>query len=71
MLVIHATCTALYHSSGFFIIMSPAEGLHFSALVRVIYTYNFLVSPVLCVFKSVHGLCIIFMQFYCHDLVAY
>ncbi len=26
-------CTALYHSSGFFIIMSPAEGLHFSALV--------------------------------------
>ena len=22
-----------YHSSGFFIIMSPAEGLHFSALV--------------------------------------
>ena len=28
-------CTALYHSSGFFIIMSPAEGLHFSALVTV------------------------------------
>ena len=26
-------CTALYQSSGFFIIMSPAEGLHFSALV--------------------------------------
>ena len=27
-------CTALYYqSSGFFIIMSPAEGLHFSALV--------------------------------------
>ena len=25
-------CTALYQSSGFFIIMSPAEGLHFSAL---------------------------------------
>ena len=25
-------CTALYHSSGFFI-MSPAEGLYFSALV--------------------------------------
>ncbi len=29
-LVIHATCTALYHSSGF---MLPAEGLNFSALV--------------------------------------
>ncbi len=27
------TCAALYNSSGFFIIMSPAEGLHFSALV--------------------------------------
>ena len=27
------TCTVLYHCSGFFIIMSPAEGLHFSALV--------------------------------------
>ena len=26
-------CTALYQSSGLFIIMSPAEGLHFSALV--------------------------------------
>ena len=25
-------CTALYHSSGFFIII-PTEGLHFSALV--------------------------------------
>ena len=36
MQVIHdniTICTALYHSSGFFIIMSPAEGLHFSALV--------------------------------------
>ena len=30
MLVIHALH---YHSSDFFIIMSPAEGLHFSALV--------------------------------------
>ena len=29
-------CTALYQSSGFFIIMSPAEGLHFSALVILI-----------------------------------
>ncbi len=29
-------CTA-YQSSGFFIIMSPAEGLHFSALVLFIY----------------------------------
>ena len=28
-------CTALYQSSGFFIIMSPAEGLHFSALVII------------------------------------
>ena len=28
-------CTALYQSSGFFIIMSPAEGLHFSALVHI------------------------------------
>ena len=28
-------CTALYQSSGFFIIMSPAEGLHFSALVVI------------------------------------
>ena len=28
-------CTALYQSSGFFIIMSPAEGLHFSALVKI------------------------------------
>ena len=28
-------CTALYQSSCFFIIMSPAEGLHFSALVIV------------------------------------
>ena len=28
-------CTALYQSSGFFIIMSPAEGLHFSALVLI------------------------------------
>ena len=28
-------CTALYQSSGFFIIMSPAEGLHFSALVSL------------------------------------
>ena len=27
------TCTVLYHCSGIFIIMSPAEGLHFSALV--------------------------------------
>ena len=25
-----------YHSSGFFIIMSPAEGLHFSALVILV-----------------------------------
>ncbi len=25
-----------YHSSGFFIIMSPAEGLHFSALVIIL-----------------------------------
>ena len=32
--MITTLCTALYHSSGFFIIMSPAEeGLHFSALV--------------------------------------
>ncbi len=30
-------CTALYHSSGFFIIMSPAEGLHFSALVLIVF----------------------------------
>ena len=30
-------CTALYHSSGFFIIMSPAEGLHFSALVLYVF----------------------------------
>ena len=29
-------CTALYHSSGFFIIMSPAEGLHFSVLVHMV-----------------------------------
>ena len=28
-------CTALYQSSGLFIIMSPAEGLHFSALVFI------------------------------------
>ena len=28
-------CTALYQSFGFFIIMSPAEGLHFSALVYI------------------------------------
>ncbi len=33
LLVIHATHALHYHSSGFFIIMSPAEGLHFSALV--------------------------------------
>ncbi len=32
MLVIR-TCTALYHFSRFFIIMSLAEGSHFSALV--------------------------------------
>ena len=32
-------CTALYQSSGFFIIMSPAEGLHFSALVTIINGY--------------------------------
>ena len=31
-------CTALYQSSGFFIIMSPAEGLHFSALVCLFVT---------------------------------
>ena len=30
--MLHATCTD-YHSYGFFIIMSPAESLHFSALV--------------------------------------
>ena len=29
-------CTALYQSFGFFIIMSPAEGLHFSALVMYV-----------------------------------
>ena len=33
-------CTALYQSSGFFIIMSPAEGLHFSALVIIIISYD-------------------------------
>ena len=32
-------CTALYQSSGFFIIMSPAEGLHFSALVTLVARY--------------------------------
>ena len=39
-------CTALYQSSGFFIIMSPAEGLHFSALVVkfTIYTVYVLVN---------------------------
>ena len=31
-------CTALYQSSGFFIIMSPAEGLHFSALVYLVHS---------------------------------
>ncbi len=33
---VHATCTA-FHSSGFFIITSPAEGLHFSALVFTLF----------------------------------
>ena len=48
--VIHTTCTALYHSSGFFIIMSPAEGLHFSALVClfVIHESAYLDSIALC-----------------------
>ena len=32
-------CTALYQSSGFFIIMSPAEGLHFSALVKIAFPF--------------------------------
>ncbi len=34
------TYTALYHSSGFFIIVSPAEGWHFTALV-----HNFNITP--------------------------
>ncbi len=34
-------CTALYQSSGFFIIMSPAEGLHFSALVVLVFVHDF------------------------------
>ena len=33
-------CTALYQSSGFFIIMSPAEGLHFSALVHDLLVFS-------------------------------
>ena len=42
-------CTALYQSSGFFIIMSPAEGLHFSALVQtflgLVIFFTFGVAP--------------------------
>ena len=34
-------CTALYQSFGFFIIMSPAEGLHFSALVMTLSVASF------------------------------
>ena len=38
-------CTALYQSSGFFIIMSPAEGLHFSALVCLFVCNEYIYSP--------------------------
>ena len=38
-------CTALYQSSGFFIIMSPAEGLHFSALVCLFVCNKYIYSP--------------------------
>ncbi len=44
--MITTSCTALYHSSGFFIIMSPAEGLHFSALVQLIFNSFFCLCPV-------------------------
>ena len=40
-------CTALYQSSGFFIIMSPAEGLHFSALVLCSFSISTGVSAII------------------------
>ena len=43
-------CTALYQSSGFFIIMSPAEGLHFSALV-IIARYPIIIP--ICKYKTI------------------
>ena len=45
-----------YHSSGFFIIMSPAEGLHFSALVRIVFYLNFL-SITVSLVSSLRFLC--------------
>ena len=41
-------CAALYQSSGFFIITSPAEGLHFSALVGCAVTCAFYFCSVTC-----------------------
>ena len=62
-LVIHTTCTALYHSSGF---MLPAEGLHFSALVFTRGGFN----DIHCIFHRQQKLnylkpCILYIGFEC------